>query len=712
MHGWADLRKICVACACVAGLLSLPSGARSEIRPTLGFSGVTGVIEVPSGESQSDGALSFTASNFGPITRVTLTFQITPRLSGSFRYSANREWDDVIASSFPTNYDRSFDLVYQVLKEGRYVPAVAIGLRDVIGTGLQSAEYIAATKTFDDRVKVTVGLGWGRLGSYGSLGAPFGARAVVDQGVGGNVRVGQWFTGDVAPFAGIEWKVSQKLSFKAEYSSDGYDVEADLRQTFDHKSPFNFGAEYQLTKSLRLGAYYLYGSQLGLSAQFVLDPRRRPLGGLPGPGPLPVKDRPLRTADSAAWSDTWVSAPGSGPALRDALQKRLAVDGIVLESLALEAGRVEVRVLNVKLDSAPQAIGRTARAMAASLPASVEVFEIVPVVDGLPLSKVVLRRSDLEELQTAPANDQGIRDRARIVAVEGREPEGSLKGVGTYPRLELNVFPYIRTSLFDPDNPLRADLGVSLDGRYEVAPGFVLSGTLSKRVIGNLDNSRRFSNSVLPPVRSNAVLYDGRGDPAINDLTLAWYTKPAPNVYGRMTAGYLERMFGGVSAELLWKRVDRPYAFGAEINYARQRNFDQLLGFQDYDVVTGHVSGYYSFANGFLAQLDVGRYLAGDYGATLSIDREFANGWKIGAFATMTDVSYTDFGEGSFDKGIKLEIPIAWITGRPTRAAYRNTIRPILRDGGARLDVEGRLYETVREYHANRLDAEWGRFWR
>lgn len=682
------------------------------MRPTLGLSGVTGVIEVPSGESQSDGALSFTVSNFGPITRTTLAFQITPRLSGSFRYSGNRRWDDVIPGSFPTYYDRSFDLIYQVLKEGRYVPAVAIGLRDVIGTGLQSAEYIAATKTFGDQVKVTVGLGWGRLGTYGSLGAPFGARAVVDQGVGGNVRLGQWFTGDVAPFAAIEWKASAKLGFKAEYSSDAYDQEAGVRRTFDHKSPFNFGAEYQLSRSLRLGAYYLYGSQFGLSAQFVLDPRRRPLRGLPGPGPLPVKARPERSSDSAAWSEQWVSAPESGPALRDALQKRLAVDGIILQSVSLEAGRVEVRVLNVKLDSAPQAIGRTARAMAASLPASVEVFEIVPVVDGLALSKIVLRRSDLEELQTAPANDQQIKDRARIVAADPRAPEGSLAGVGQAPKLELNLFPYIRTSIFDPDNPLRADAGVSLDARYALGQGFVLSGTLSKRIIGNLDNSRRFSSSVLPPVRSNAVLYDGRGDPAINDLTLAWYTKPAPNLYGRVTAGYLERMFGGVSAELLWKRVDRPYAFGAEINYARQRNFNQLLGFQDYDVVTGHVSGYYSFANGFLAQVDVGRYLAGDYGATLSIDRQFANGWKIGAFATMTDVSYTDFGEGSFDKGIKLEIPIAWITGKPTRAAYRSTIRPILRDGGARLDVEGRLYETVREYHSNRLDAEWGRFWR
>jgi hypothetical protein len=175
--------------------------------------------------------------------------------------------------------------------------------------------------------------------------------------------------------------------------------------------------------------------------------------------------------------------------------------------------------------------------------------------------------------------------------------------------------------------------------------------------------------------------------------------------------GYLERMFGGVSAEVMWKRVDRPFALGIELNYVKQRDFDQMFGFQDYSVLTGHVSGYYAFGGGYLAQLDVGRYLAGDMGATISIDREFGNGWKIGAFATLTDVPFEDFGEGSFDKGIKIEIPVAWIMGTPTRKTYKNILRPLSRDGGAKLELESRLYDVVREYHVDRLDAEWGKFW-
>ena len=71
------------------------------------------------------------------------------------------------------------------------------------------------------------------------------------------------------------------------------------------------------------------------------------------------------------------------------------------------------------------------------------------------------------------------------------------------------------------------------------------------------------------------------------------------DVYARTTLGYLEEMYGGVSTEVLWKPADSRLGLGAEVNYARQRDFDLGFGFQDYDVVTGHASAYYDFDNRF-----------------------------------------------------------------------------------------------------------------
>lgn len=706
--------KILMICA-----LGTVSGgyAHAEMRPTLAFSGVTGLIDMPSGEQQSDGVLSVTKSKFGPVGRTTLTFQITPKISGSFRYSSVKDWFNgdpgrEIVNDITSYFDRSFDLRYQIAEEGRFTPALTVGFQDIIGTGVQAGEYLAATKTFADKIKVTAGLGWGRYGSYGSIGAPFGARPEVDFGLGGKPRFGQWFKGDVAPFAGVEWQVNKNWTVKAEYSSDAYATEAGAYGTFKHNSPFNYGIEYTTKKNLHLGIYSLYGSQVGFALNFALDPHKSPSGGSVGPGPLPVQSR----AAVKSWGTNWQNDASQQAAMRRDVQTILAHDGIVVESMAVTADRVVLRIRNPKLENAPQAIGRTARALAAVMPASVGAFQIVPMAQGVPLSTVTIRRSDLEALEFAPGQDAEMLQRVQIQSAASTLPAGALQSEGLYPHFKWGIAPYIATSLFDPGKPLQADVGVRLSAKYDIAPGFVISGSLTKKLYAGIEAGTFASKSKIEPVRSEASKYSIAGDPAIERLTFAWYSKPAPELFSRVTLGYLEPMYAGASAELLWQQVDKPYALGVEINYVKKREYDQLFGFlggaDEYSTVTGHVSAYYTFKNGFHTQIDVGRYLAGDMGATLSVSREFPNGIKVGAFATLTDVPFSDFGEGSFDKGIKIELPLAFFTGRPTQKTSVMALRPITGDGGARLDVENRLYDSVRGYQQTDLSAEWGRFWK
>ena len=163
---------------------------------------------------------------------------------------------------------------------------------------------------------------------------------------------------------------------------------------------------------------------------------------------------------------------------------------------------------------------------------------------------------------------------------------------------------------------------------------------------------------------------------------------------------------------MLWKPVDSRLALGAELNFVKQRDFDQLFGFQDYQTTTGHLSAYYAFNNGFVGQIDAGRFLAGDWGASFALDRTFANGWKVGAYATFTNVSAADFGEGSFDKGLRFTVPLETVLGTPTAKKNTTTIRSLARDGGARLDVNGRLYDLVKDSHKPELRRDWGGFWR
>lgn len=700
--------------------IGVHQGAHAETTraPSLNGYGVSGLIDMPSGEMQPDGYLTMSSAHWGQMSRTTLSFQISPRMSASFRFLGIRDWSkckpNCGSTTFGTYYDRSFDFRYQLLTEGRYIPAVTVGLQDLAGTGILSGEYIAATKNLTPTLKATVGLGWGRLGSHGAIGAPFGERTKINIGKGGNFNPEQWFRGDAAPFAGVEWQVNDKLTFKAEYSSDAYDLEDRQRGIFNQRSHLNYGLEYYVNEWFQVGGYYMYGTDVGVTAHFIMNPKQRPMGSIKDGAPDPVKLRPSRAADPEAYSTDWVTQPDAGPILITNLNKRLKADGIEVEAISYTAdGRAQVRIRNERYDAEAQAIGRVARAMAHAMPESIEVFEIVPVVDGLPASRVTMRRSDLERFENSPTAAESMRA-AITISNPGPRPE-LIYDPERFPDFSWSLSPYNRIRLFDQrGSPFKMDVGARLAGRLEFAPGWVLEGSAVKRVVGNLGKIPPMKPSELQEVRSDVERYDANGDPAVERLSLTKYAYLGGDVYGRVSVGYLERMFGGVSAEVLYKPVNSKWAVGAEANYVAQRDTDGLFGFSEYDyrVATGHISGYYNFAPGYHAQLDVGRYLAGDVGATLSLDREFASGWRVGAFATKTNVSAEDFGSGSFDKGIRLEVPLAWGTGRPGRKTYETTIRPFGRDGGARLDVDGRLYEAVRDYHEEGIDAQWGRFWK
>ena len=96
----------------------------------------------------------------------------------------------------------------------------------------------------------------------------------------------------------------------------------------------------------------------------------------------------------------------------------------------------------------------------------------------------------------------------------------------------------------------------------------------------------------------------------------------------------------------------------------------------------------------------------------MRVTRRFANGWAVGAYFTLTDVTDEDFGEGSFDKGVLDRDPVPLDRAvRDPRRPTPSTLTSVSRDGGARLDISNRLYPIVRDFDRNRLAQNWGSFW-
>lgn len=696
--------------ALLATIIGPASTVAQESAPvTYNLYGVPGLLDMPTAESAPDAELSTTLSHFAGGTRGTLSFQITPRLSGSFRYGRINKFN----AGNPT-FDRSFDLRYRLLDEGRYRPAVAFGLQDFIGTGLYSGEYIVATKSLSPRLRVTGGIGWGRLGSYNGFSNPLGVinggfntRPGGFSGRGGQVELGRWFRGDAALFGGVSYQATDRLTLKAEYSSDAYTAEtAAGRNLFSRKSPINLGLNYKIVEGANLQLSYLYGDTIGLSFNVHTNPKRSAVLGGGEEAPIPVKVRDRKSANALGWT----SNDEIKSQLRDGIATILDSSGIKTEGVRLTGREVTVYIRNERYLARAEAIGRTARILTQATPSSVDTFRIVPMVNGVPSSAVVIRRDDLEQFEHDPNGTERIFDRAVVQdQIDGPAPQDRLES--QFPRTNWSLGPYIKASYFDPDKPARVDLGLRAMGEFVIAPGLILSGQIDQRLVGNRDGSTRFEPSGIARVRSDAGKY-AKADTALTKLTLASYFRPGENLYGRVTAGYLEPMFAGVSGEVLWKPVASRFAFGLEVNAVQQRDFDQGFGLRNYKTVTGHASAYYDFGNGFHGQVDAGRYLAGDWGATVAMDREFANGWKVGAYATMTNVPANTFGEGSFDKGIRISVPLNHFIGKPSTKVYDAKIQSLSRDGGAQLNVDNRLYDNVRSYHQPDLRKSWGRFWR
>ena len=123
--------------------------------------GSTGLITLPTARMQADGSLTATLALNDVSDLYNITFQATPFIEATFRYAIFDPRVDRTKAKDDLR-DRSYEVKFRLLQESRKLPAVAIGARDILGTGVWSGEYIVGSKSIKG-FDVSVGVGWGRL---------------------------------------------------------------------------------------------------------------------------------------------------------------------------------------------------------------------------------------------------------------------------------------------------------------------------------------------------------------------------------------------------------------------------------------------------------------------------------------------------------------------------------------------------------------------
>jgi hypothetical protein len=411
----------------------------------------------------------------------------------------------------------------------------------------------------------------------------------------------------------------------------------------------------------------------------------------------------IQSQPVAATVDTFMTV--SKPDLIRKLRAAIDDQKLIVEGVAINGTVLDVEIENERYLRDAEAISRTLRALSAVAPAYITAFRVTTSIDQMPLTTMTISRSEIDALANSAATPAEMWSSAVLADADPSIDYGHGQG---FPRFGWAIFPSLQKDLFDPNNPIYIGLGVSGSTHTELLPGLALDAEATYSVWNNFDSITRTSNSVLPHVRSDAALYLKYGATGIDDVSLSYYSKLAPDVYARASAGYLESMFGGAGGEVLYRPFGSRWAVGVDMWQVYQRNFNDLFGFQRYNVATGHISVYWETPwYNVTAVVRGGRYLAGDYGGTLEVYRRFDSGILIGGWMTLTNVPFSKFGEGSFDKGIRIVIPLEWVLPFGSATKEDLDLQPVERDGGQRLVNDTTLFDMTQSSSDGDLQRQW-----
>lgn len=643
--------------------------------------GEIGLLQTPTARMAPEGELRFNFSRVYPYGRGNVFLQPLDWLEAGFRYTniSNRLYGPANLSGDQAYKDKSIDAKVRLLRETATTPELAAGVVDMGGTGLFSSEYLVANKRTGD-FDWSLGLAWGNLGGRGNLRNPlsvfsrsFDTRPPPNVGSGGTVNTSSFFRGRAALFGGVQYQTPwDGLLLKAEYDGNDYRNEPQGNNQ-KQGSPINLGLNWSYSPNIDIAAGIERGNTLMLGFTFrgALDKLSMPKL-LDPPMPAIVAAKPAGEPD---WAKT-------------------AADLKTQTLWPVREIRRQGGDLHVVFDRPAavywnERIERAAAVLHRDAPATVQRFVLTYQERGMKMTEhVVLRDAWVARhtLWLAPVDRTDSH-----VAVAPRPGAAGAELWGHQPdRIRGGIAPNYQQSLGGPDGFILFQAGVAAAGELRFSDTTWLSGRLNLRLLDNYDKFRYTAPSNLPRVRTYLREYLTTEKVTLPNLQLTHAGRLGENQFYSVYGGYLESMFAGFGAEWLYRPWHGPVALGVDINRVRQRNFEQDFGLRDYRVTTGHATLYLDTGwKNIQAGISAGQYLAGDRGITLSILRSFSNGVSMGAYATKTNVSSATFGEGSFDKGIYVNIPMDALLPRSSPSMANITWSPLTRDGGARL---GRSY--------------------
>lgn len=686
------LPRLSVIALLVSGTLHASSSFDSYGPSQSDFGGV-GLIQMPTARMAKEGEFSANYMDNEQYRRWSLSVQPLEWFEATLRYTDTRTRNyssDPGFSGDQTHKDKGMDFKFRFWQESTYIPQVSLGFRDLMGTGLFDSEYLVASKRYGP-FDFTLGIGWGNMAESGNIKNPFCEvsdswcqRDNTTSGNGGKFEFDSLFHGPAALFGGIEYQTPWKpLRLKLEY--DGNDYSNEFAGQIEQRSPINVGAVYRLFDNMDTHLSYQRGNTLMWGITLRTNFNDLTQEHLDAPRPLYQADKVPDSSSAVDW-----------PALESGLSDNA---GWYEPAIYMTNEQVTVIAEQDKYRQPDEAQSRASILVANAVPVSIDELHIIEQQKGLPIQETVI---DLPSVRAA-SSDLPLGEEIKVRQYQ-QSPE-PLTGTPRYQvepeRFSFNIDPSLTQSFGGPESFYMYQIGLNANAEWRVTEQNWLSGTLFLNLANNYDEFNFTEpppdGDALPRVRTWIREYVDSSNMLLNNLQLTHIEPLGRDWSSQIYGGYLEMMYAGVGGEVLYRPYGKDWALGMDVNWVKQRDWNNTLKLVDYDVATGHLTGYWQlpYIDDVTAKVSVGRYLAGDVGATFDLSKQFDSGIILGAYATLTDVSAEEYGEGSFTKGIYITLPFDLMLINPTTSTGTIEWVPLTRDGGQMLSRRYALYDLT-----------------
>ena len=647
--------------------------------PSISNYGSIGLIQNPTARFATEGTLAFSWTHNEPYLRGSLIAYPFSWMEASFQYTDvnNQLYSNISSFSGSQSLkDKSFDIKIKLFNEKRLLPQIAVGARDLGGTGLFSSEYLVFNKYIKENIDFSFGIGWGHLNGrkiknpLTYISNRFNERNS-DTGLGGKVNLNNFFSGDAGYFAGLEISIPRLKGLRAKLELDGTNYETEATKPIKQSSYLNYGFVYPINENLFIKFSSVRGEVLNFGFSYSLNFKER--------NPFNVKKQKAAEIENA---EVIKKVAESKNNIYRASLLYLQREGINLQHANIDDTELNIVYAQSSFRSPALSAGRVINYLDQITSERIKKFTVTEVNGGLGLFKASIDREIYRRYKSFDAPEL-LDEYFEIQPVKIEPSDYMFNPEAKYPAYYHSLGPDLRSQIGGPDGFFFGDLKLSYESELLLSKNLSLISNLSYGVFDNMDSLKLASDSVLPHVRTDIVQYlkQSRGL-SVGRMQLNYFTQLSNSIYFKLSGGILESMFNGIGFEALYRPFYKNYGVGIDLWQVYQRGYDQKFKILDYDTVTGHLTFYYQepYSN-ILFQFKGGRYLAGDSGITIDASRVFQSGFRIGAFFSLTDISAEEFGEGSFDKGFYFWIPLDLFSKNYFRRTFGWGLRPITRDG-------------------------------